>query len=162
MENKKKETKKVEEEKKDTVEVSKDFLNDLKNEMKSLKENQSMLLEVADKTQLSKFYSRNQKKLPSIVLLRMLENKVIIGWGKMKDNDVYEESRGKIVEAQTVDLVLEGGDIKTLSYKNYIRQYTTQKAKVISTTENENGDIILKTERIDNGKQYDINIKFVN
>ena len=162
MEKNKKTNKKVEEEKKDTVEVSKDFLNDLKNEMKSLKENQSMLLEVADKTQLSKFYSRNQKKLPSIVLLRMLENKVIIGWGKMKDNDVYEESRGKIVEAQTVDLVLEGGDIKTLSYKNYIRQYTTQKAKVISTTENENGDIILKTERIDNGKQYDINIKFVN
>lgn len=144
------------------VSVSKDFLADLQGEMKSMKESQNMLLEVADKTQLSRFYSRNQKKLPSVVGLRMLEGKIIIGWGKMKDNDVYEESKGKITEIQTINLVLEDKTTKTLSYKNYIRQYTTQKAKVISTTENENGDIVLNVERLDNGKKYSIGIKFVN
>jgi len=49
------------------------------DKIEKLEKDRDMLLSVADKTQLSRYYSRNQKMLPTKVKVRKIDDKFIVG-----------------------------------------------------------------------------------
>src|SRR5574343_542380 len=61
-------------------------LDKLERENQELKEAKNMLLEVADKTQLAGYYSRNEKKLPTEVKIKTLDGKIVIGTKTILDS----------------------------------------------------------------------------
>lgn len=153
------------EEKEEKQESSSTLIDTLVKEMKDLKAQNEMLLQVADKKMLSTYYARNQKKLPKIVKLNMINRKVILSW-KMLQNEVYKEAVGNAIiwrEKQIVSLGLEDGSNVEMSYMDYVRQYTQVEAKVLSsTTEEITGKLVLKVVRLDNGKEYELGVEFIN
>lgn len=148
----------------DTIEVPKSFIDDLQAQMKELKEKQGMLEQIADKKQLANFFARNQKKLPKNVSLRMWNNKVIVGWDEMTENTVDTNPlTGAPVVKQSVKIIDEDKTITDLPYLTWARGFKRTNAVVVSSTTDENsGRDILKVQRKDNGKIYDISVLYVN
>lgn len=66
------------EEKVDMRELAK-LIEAQSEELAKLKKQNEMLLEVADSKQLANYYSRNQVKIASVVKLRAINDKVIVG-----------------------------------------------------------------------------------
>lgn len=144
------------------VEVSKSLLQDIQTEMTKLKKTNEMLLQIADKKQLARYYQRNQQDLPKMVKLRMLRGKVILGWWTVEDLGSFKDARGIWTEKQSIGLILEDGSkVEKIDYRKYVRSYELVDAKVLSTKD-EDGKITLKVQRTDNNKQYEIGVEFVN
>ena len=146
------------------IEVSRDLLETLKKDIEGLKEDKNMLLQIADKKALANFYARHQSRLPKEVKLRTIGGKVILGWRTVRDDD-NENSinpRNIINRVQEIELVFEDGSKQKYFYGDYCKKYSTVKARVVSSTTDQNGNIALKVVRLDNGKEYEIDIKYVN
>lgn len=158
-------TDEIKEEKVEKKEVSSELIQSLVDEVKILKQQNEMLIQVADKKALGTYYSRHQKDLPKIVRLNLIDGKVITSWA-MLQNEVYKEAVGNAViwrEKQNVKLNLEDDSNVELSYMDFVRKYTQVEAKIISKTTNElTGELKLKVGRLDNGKEYEIDVRFVN
>jgi CRISPR/Cas system-associated protein Csm6 len=54
-------------------------------QLEKLQKQNEMLLEVADSKQLANYYNRNQVKMPSIIKLRKLDGKIVVGWRMVED-----------------------------------------------------------------------------
>lgn len=148
----------------ETVVVEKTFLEDIRKRMTSLEEDNAMLKQVADKSKMTDFYVRNKEKMPTQYKLRMMlddndQEKVILGWKMIKD-DVYIDGP-RVIENQVILIVLEDGSQKELSYRDFVRLYLTTTCSKIGER-SEDGVLILKLERNDNKKVYEIDVKFVN
>lgn len=142
-----------------------ELIKSLISKVDELAKQNEMLLQVADRKALSTYYSRNQKNLPKIARLNVIDGKVIVGW-KLSANDVYKENIGGNYiwrERQTIKLMLEDNSEIEMSYSDYIKKYQQVESKIISRTEDEvTGSIRLKLVRIDNGKEYEIDVAFIN
>jgi hypothetical protein len=147
----------------ETVVVEKSFLEDIRKRMDALEEDNTMLKQVADKARISDFYVRNKEKMPTQYKLRMIEDneqeKVILGW-KMTKDDVYIDGP-RVVENQVIKLILEDGTQKDLTYRDFVRLYTTVQCSKIGER-SEDGVLILKLEKNDTKKVYEIDVKYVN
>ena len=145
--------------------VSSELIQSLIDEVKTLKQQNEMLVQVADKKALATYYSRHQQKLPNIVRLNLINGKVITSWA-MPQNEVYKEAVENVLiwrEKQSVNLNLEDETTLEMPYVDYIRKYQQIEAKVISKTTDEVTDSLkLKVARLDNGKEYEIDVKFIN
>lgn len=141
------------------------LMKTLLDEVAVLKQQNEMLIQVADRKALGNYYARHQKQLPKIVRLNLINGKVILSW-LMTDNEVYKEAIGNTFmwkEKQTVTLNLEDKTILEMPYIEYTRKYTQVEAKVISRITDENtGELKIKVGRIDNGKEYEIEIRYIN
>ena len=121
-----------------------------------------MLEQIADKRQLAAYYARNQKKLPKIVSLRLWLDKVVVGWADMIINTMDTNPlTGAWVEKQTVQIFNEDGEKIILPYLTWIRGFKRVESTVLSTEKTDFNEI-LKVKRNDNGKIYNIDIRFVN
>lgn len=160
----KKTLKSKEEPKKETVEVPATMLESLKKDMDILKKNNDLLLQIADKKQLANYYARHKQDLPSVVKLRMIGGKVIMGWRKDEDEGSFQHPlTGAWMEKQTLQLLYEDKTTAIINYRDFVHKYTTTKAKVLSTvTDGITGKTAFKVEREDNGKIYTIAIEFLN
>ena len=148
--------------KEETIAVPKSLLETLQNDIAALKKNEELLMQVADKKQLALYYSRNKKDLPPIVKLRMLNNKVILGWRTIQD-DVFEDSvTGRWKEIQVIEIIYEDGEKEKIALRDYGRRYVHISAKVLETRKKNDGEVILKVERKDNGKVYEVGVQYVN
>ena len=120
-----------------------------------------MLEQVADKKSLAQFYSRNKEALPSIVRLRLMNGKVIVGWRTVKD-EVYEDPiTRKWKEIQIIQLMYEDGKTEEVALMDFVRKYTHMPTKVLSTTTDSAGKEVLKVET-DSGKIYTIGVQYIN
>lgn len=144
----------------DTVKMKISDLEDIRKRMTALEEDNTMLKQVADKARMSDFYVRNKEKLPDQYRLRTIDDKVILGWKMIKD-DVYIEGP-RVIENQVVMLILEDGTQKEMSYKDWVRLYVTVQCSKIGDRTDEQGNLIVKLERNDNKKVYEIGVQFVN
>ena len=146
------------------VEVSQGLLEGMNKRMKELEKTNAILLEVADKKRLSQHYQRNQGDIPKVIKLRSINGRVIIGWGDMIVNEVFKDSSTmRWGEKQEVKLIFEDGKSQKMAFLDYTRQYKYIEAKVLSrSTNEENGEVILKVERLDNKQNYEISTLFVN
>lgn len=148
----------------DTVVIEKSFLEDIRKRMTVLEEDNAMLKQVADRAKMSDYFIKHREKMPLQYRLRTVmdkdQEKVILGWKMVKD-DVYVD-RNKIVENQVIMLVLEDGTPKEMSYQDFVRLYSVVQCSKIEDRTDEKGNLILKLQRNDNKKVYEIDVKFVN
>lgn len=150
-------------EKKDEIVLTKEAFETFKAEFDNLKEANKMLLEVADKKSLAKFYARNKEKSPSIINLRTWKGKVIVGWRTGKD-DVYQDvNTGRWTEEQTTILFLEDKTETEVSQLEFVRGYRHIPARRIGIYEDQvSGQVMFKAIREDNGKEIAVSSLFVN
>ena len=149
------------EEKKDIIPVKKDFLETLQKEIEGLKKDRDLLLSVADKRALAMHYQRNQGDIPKVINLRVIDEKVIVGWRNIKD-DVYDKGDNKWVEDQQTELLFEDGSSRKMRIKDFERLHTKVECKRLAVIKKEGGDIEFRLKRTDNGKEYLVNATFVN
>jgi hypothetical protein len=149
--------------KKETVEISKETFDSFKKELETLKEQNKLLFEAADKRALANIYARNKQNLPIDVRLRMLDGKVIVGW-KTSKNEVFQDSITRAWrEDQKVELLFEDDTSKEFDLLDYNRRYEYVKCKRIGVvTDEATGAIFFKLARLDNGKEYTVGVQFVN
>jgi hypothetical protein len=145
------------------VSISPEQLQEVLDRLRAVESDRDMLLQVADKKQLSIFYQRNRGKIPSKVMLRTMDDKVIISWRTVTD-DVYQEpGTMRWVEKQIIELTFEDKSKKEINLKDYVRLYKQVEATIKAKTANEEtGDLVLKVVRTDNLKEYDIDVRFIN
>jgi hypothetical protein len=147
------------------VKVPQTQIDNLLKRLDSLEKDKDMLLQVADKRQLGIYYSRHQGKIPGRVFLRVYDGKVILGWRSTKD--VVQPDPilpGRWIEDQRTELLFEdgttSGEIPLVQFtRNYKQVVAEVKQKI---TNEETGALALKVVRLDNGKEYTIDVTFVN
>ncbi len=150
--------------KEETVTVPKETLELFKKELDLLKKDNKLLMQVADKKSLARYYSRHKEELPPVVKLNLWEGKVIVAWRDMKEEDNIVEQDPitmKWKETQNMELLLEDKTTTKIPYATFVRRTTQTPAKVIGNIE-EDGQVALKVVREDNGQKYTINVAFVN
>lgn len=147
----------------DKVLIEKSFLEEIRktmDEMDELKADNAMLKQVADKSRMSDFYTRNKGQMPEQYKVRMIDGKIILGWKMIKD-DVYIDGP-RVVENQVIMLVLEDGSQKELSYRDFVRLYDTAICSKLEQRTDTDGNLILKLERNSDKKVVEIDVRFVN
>lgn len=146
-----------------TVTISKSAFEDLQKAMQQLKKDNNLLMAVTDKKALAHYYSRNRESLPSIVKLRIIDSKLVVGWRTIK-NEIYQiAGTQKWVENQIIELLFDNGSKKEMPYIDFVRNYEYIFAKVINSTIDEiSKELSIKVAREDNGKELTIGVKFVN
>jgi len=174
-----KETQKKEEEKEvGMVKIPQSQLDNLVKRLDALEVDKDMLLQVADKRALGIYYGRHQAKIPGRIFLRtMMElqdpknpksplvEKVILGWRSTKDVVQPDPTLpGRWTEDQRTELLYEdgttSGEIPLVQFtRNYKQVVAEVKGKI---TNEETGALALRVVRLDNGKEYVIDITFVN
>jgi len=161
----KEEIKKEEPEKK-TVEVSKqalekivDQLEENKKTIEQQRKDIDVLKAVADKSRLYWLEEKTKKIGPRTYKLSTYEGKVIVGWRTIKDE--VDAKRG--IENQEYEIILE--DNKKVAIKGYVEFNSIQYGHQIIGTEVEkiiNGDKTTLKLRTDEGKEFLIDVQFVN
>lgn len=144
------------------------LLGQLQDQLKAMQEQQEMLLQVVDKKLLAQYYAKNAKKLPKEVKLNMLGERTVKSW-LMKENKVFKDAATqRWIEVQTVLVTLfEEGEqseqIVEMPYTTFVRDYQQVNARIISsTTDEESGDLIIKVARMSDGKEFSIDVRFIN
>lgn len=156
---------KIVEPKAETPSTESALIKALMTKVDELAKQNDMLLEVADKKSLSTYYSRNQKSMPKIVRLNLIDGKVIIG-SAMTKNEVYKENIGGNYiwrEKQNIKLTFQDGTESEMPYSDYVKNYQQVESKIISRTEDEvTGEVLLNVARVDNGEKVLVGVKFIN
>ena len=145
--------------------VSVEAFKGLMEKMESLEKDRDILMESADKKALSRYYSRHKSDLPSIVNIRSIRGKVILGWRMVEDRGSYQIPGTKQwTEHQIIEVIFQDGTKKQMSETEFERSYEKNiKAKVIATNEDKvSGELSLKLERTDNGEEITLGVAFVN
>jgi hypothetical protein len=152
---------------KDVVEVKKEVLEKLLERVDSLEKRNEILTEAADKGRLSRVEQlRNQGKLVKSVFINTYNEKIIVGWKKIKD-DVYKDQEGRLHEDQVVGLIFEGEDeVGTeLDIRSFVRLLVKIPAEVIEESKDRDGNtnfVVIIKDGKNKGKQLKIDSKFIN
>jgi hypothetical protein len=153
-----------------------ELIKQMMEEIATLKKNNEMLIQVADKRAMSVYFQRNQGKIPSEVMIRTMMTldktdpekkrmveKVIIGWKTTKDEVFQEPSTMRWIENQRVELLYEDGTSEEMYLRDFNRLYKQIKAEVKQKIVDEaTGSVALKVSRLDNGREYNIGVVFIN
>lgn len=153
-----------------------DVMKRMMEEIATLKKNNEMLIQVADKRAMSIYFQRNQEKIPSRVMIRTMMTldktdpekkrmveKVIIGWRTTKDEVFQEPSMMRWIENQRVELLYEDGTSEEMYLRNFNRLYKQVEAEVKQKIVDEaTGSVVLEVARLDNGNEYSIGVVFLN
>lgn len=140
----------------------KEFEN-LKKMLVEMRDQQSILMSIADKKALALYYQRNKEKLPAEVNLLTMNGKVIIGWQSKEDEGEFlDPLTGKRVEIQRTEVLFEDGTTSMMPLVNFYRLYKTVICKVMGETTDTAGNLLLKLVRLDNNKEYTVGVQFVN
>ena len=158
------------------VAVPKDTITRMMDEIAILKKDRDILLQVADKKSMSLYYQRNQGKIPTKVMVRTMmvldptdtekkrmTEKVIVGWRTTKDEVYQDPGTMRWIENQRVELLFEDGTSKEMYLRDFNRLYKQVEAEVKQKIVDETtGNVVLKVERLDNGKEYSLGVAFIN
>lgn len=155
---------------KENISASKDsqaeVLNLIKSMQKTIDSMQSereMLISVADKKQMAQWYSRHQTAIPKEVRLRKIAGKIILGWRTTRDEVYQDPVTQRWVEAQELEVIFDDGTTGKYNLRDFNRLYTQEKAKIAQKMVDEaTGDVALKVISLESGKEYNIDVRFVN
>jgi len=159
--------------------VSKTELVELIAQVRQLRADNEMLLQVADKKQLGQWYQRNAGKIPTQVKLRtmmvkkdskdpnsLLVEKVVVGWQSTMDvPPQIDPATGRWTnEIQKCKLIFEDGEVSEEMFQvQFTRNYKQVTAEVKQKiTDEETGNLAFKVVRLDNGREYTIGDRFIN
>ena len=157
----KKEEKQIATPKEPMMTIPKSAWDSMQNDIATMRRNSEMLLKIADKKALARFYQKNKKDLPLLVHLRSINNKIIVGWDKMPANDVRRIKKNEWVENQKVKVIYEDGKKDEMTYLQFKDSYVLVPCKREGLVQRGNMTAFELT-RLDNGQKYTIDVKFVN
>jgi len=156
-------TKKSTEKPKKTVEVNAETLEKLLKTVENQGKKIEILTEVADKNRLSRVEEmRAQGKLVKKVFLNTYQNKIIIGWKKIKD-DVWIDQEGRLHEDQQVGLFFRGEKEvgATLDIRSFARLIVRVPVEVIEEGKDKEGNTNFTVQTSD-GEEIKIDARFIN
>lgn len=143
----------------------KETLKSLMSEIKALRKDNDILMQSADKRALARYYARNKGSMPSIVRLRTIGGKLIVGWKMIEDRGSYQiPGTGKWTEYQMLQIFYQDGTSDKMTEEEFERRYEKiVKAKRIAiVTDDTTGFESLKLSRLDTGEELTIGVQFVN
>lgn len=155
----------------ENVVVEKTKLDKILSEFSGLQEKVKLLESIADKTQLAKYLEKHRDATKRTCRLRGLRNdkgefKVIISWGRMVTNEVFQNAQGVSVAKQVVNLVNEDGEELVGELLDIGRRYEYITAEKVEKIKDYLDDKDAKWEvwkvKAENGKTYDIDSHFIN
>ena len=149
----KKEIDKIKAEESETVNVNKKALEEVMSRLKRLES-------AADVGRLGHYDEKNKETIKHIVLLSTWESKVVIGWKMIKDD--VQKVNGIWREFQIIQLKLEDETIVDLPYLQFSQEVVKVDAEILSRTKESDGHETLKVLRKSDGKEYIIDVTFVN
>lgn len=152
----------VEEPKKVLIDIA--DLEEFKKELAEVKKQNSMLLEVADKRGVERYLEKHKGEKKTEVRVRSIDGKIVVGWEKMKSNDVYRDmSTLAWRENQVVTLLFEGGAKQEYNFVDFNRRFEYVYCVLVGRVKDDiTGEEILKLISNVDGKELTINSKFVN
>lgn len=138
-------------------------LDRLERENQELKEAKNMLLEVADKTQLAGYYSRNEKKLPTEVKIKTIDGKIVIGTKTILDSVEKDPVTMRWTEKQIIEVLFSDGTSGQYYYADFSRRYVLKDAVVLQKmVDEETQSTTLKVRIKDTGEELVIGTTFIN
>lgn len=157
---------------KDKIEVDKEFLAQIKDIIEKQKSDIEFLKSVADKKAVALYHQRHREAIPPVIKIRAMDvldektgktvEKVIMGWGRMPDNEVFKQGR-EWSEKQTVELFYQDGTSEKLSYVDYNRRFRHIPCQQVGTSSDDRtGEFFYHLRRMDTGEEIKINALFVN
>ena len=127
-------------------------------------EQQKEIAATADKAKLERYRSSISPKGGQIVRLGVLDGLVVTGWLNMPSNICEKNERGLWNENQTRILIMEDGTEKRGAYSEFNKHITHIDATVTARKKitTDIGEQEILTVAAENGKDYDIDVRFVN
>lgn len=150
-----------------SVVVEKGKLDAVLSELSALRSETQMLKSIADKGELAKFHEKQRDKEKRSCRLRVLrdgenaEKKVVVGWGPMLNNEVYQNDRGLTVAKQIVKVFLEDGKEIVGDLLEIGRRYEFILAEKVGEEKDDQGNIFWKV-KAENGKEYKVDFRCIN
>jgi len=145
----------------DMVSVDKKTLDQILKRQSDMEVEVGILREVADKARLAAWDEKHKKEKAPIVKLSFYKGKVIIGWKTVID-EVWKDNNGIWREKQVIEIYFEDKTTEQLNYIDFVRLITKIDSVVKGREKDEeNGTETLKVAAKD-GKEYKIDIRFVN
>jgi len=139
------------------------LVESMKKDMDAMRGERDMLISVADKKQMALWYSRHQTAIPKEVRLRKIAGKIILGWRTTRDEVYQDPVTQRWVEAQELEVIFDDGTTGKYNLRDFNRLYTQEKAKIAQKMVDEaTGDVALKVISLESGKEYNIDVRFVN
>ena len=143
--------------------VSAEQVKNLLAEIQAMREQNQMLLEIADKRQLSSWQAKHKSKLPVHIHIREIDGKVVVGWRMTEDYVGKNPLTGVWTENQQTEIVFEDGTTQ----KMFITEFESKKKlikckRVGQSVDEETEQVAYKLVREDNGREYLISSQFVN
>jgi len=142
----------------DTNEV----LKKLMEQMAELQEQNKMLMEVADLGRVEKYKSKNSNQdVVHNARLRFINGRAVTAWKLIRD-DVYKDSQGVRHESQIVELFFaDSAESVTMDFWDSERLAVKEEGEIISRKKDNRGNetVVL---RMVGGKEYEVDVKFIN
>lgn len=154
----------------ETVVVSKVQLTEILKKVEALEASNARLSYAADRGRLDQFDNANKPKELTRVRLNVYENpddqssKVVMAWKMIMDEVVYDRVRGYI-EKQIIELTLEDDTKVQISYGDFGigKRRKQEQSEIVSRKKDEKtGHELLSLRRISDGKEYEIDSRFIN
>lgn len=140
----------------ETITIKKSQLDELMDRLKRVEF-------AAEKSRLARFDENNKGGKGKVVRLRTIEGKVVISWEDMISNTVEKNSRtGAWGEDQKIRINLEDKTSKDMDLVVFNRYFVHLEADVISETKLQGTNDIIFKVRTEDGREYEINNKFIN
>ncbi len=154
---------KIEKPKEETVTLSKTQLDSILQQMEEMKKTNSMLMEISDKKALGRYYSKNQKALPSVIRLRTIDGKLVVGWRSISNAVRQNPLTAVWSEDQRTEIIFEDGTRKEMTMTGFEQdKVMIETTKIGEIRNEETGQLALKLRRHDNNQEVVIAVEFVN
>lgn len=134
-----------------------------KSELSEIMERLKRVESAAEKSRLAKYDESTKGGKGKVVRLRTIEGKVVLSWDNMSANTVEKSPKtGAWGEDQRIVLHLEDKTTKEMEYVIFSRYFVHLDANVLSETKESGTNETIYKVRTEDGREYDINTKFIN
>lgn len=134
-----------------------------KAELESLMARLDRVEAAAEKSRLARYDENNKGNKGKVIRLRTIEGKVVISWDDMTANTVEKSPKtGAWGEDQRIRIHLEDKTSKEMDLVIFNRHFVHLEADVLSETKVSGTNETIYKVRTDDGREYEINTKFIN
>jgi len=148
------------------VVIPEDVLSKLIGDIEDLKKQNQMLVEVADRKSMAHWMQRNKGDIPTIIRIRRIDDKIVVGWDDMKPNSNTVGKDPKTmgwVEKQEVMLRFQDGTKYSYGLLDFNQRFEYIPCKKLGSYQDDiTGELVFKLEIIETGEQLEISSLFVN
>jgi len=148
--------------KEETVTLTKEQFDLILNEIQTLKKGQKTLEDTSSPDQIKRIEAiRAKGGLVKSVKIAEIDGKLVASWESTADEVYIDHALGKEVSKQMTKLNFFDGGNKEISQTEFARRKIMKSFEVIKEGKNKVGAIVL-TVTTDDGKEFDIDSRFIN